>query len=157
MQRVIKSEIEFYPESVTDPLVLSSSNKLIFCFLAVEKGADGFLHDCGLAIFRTELCLLYKYGYPNDEAIPCHPLFSSNIGFDGYTISKVISSNWILEIEALNKTKWPNTNFIDRYDHWVFPFKETTLEVAAQNMVWELTSKPYQDVRIDMLDWLESN
>lgn len=157
MQRVIKSEVEFYPESVTDPLVISGSNKLIFCFLAVEKRADGFLHDCGLAVFKTELCLLHKYGYPNDEAVSCHPLFLSNVGFDGYTISKVINSAWVLELEACNKIKWPKTNFVDRYEHWIFPFKETTLEVVAQNMTWELTSKSYKTIQMEMLEWLEGN
>lgn len=157
MQKCIKSEVEFYPESMTDPLVLSSSNKLIFCFLAVEKRSDGLLYDCGLAIFRTELCLLQKYGYPNDEAIMCYPLFSSNIGFDGYSISKVTNSSWIKELESLNKIRWPNTNFVDKYDHWVFPFKETTLEIIASSMTWELTFKPYEAVKIEMLDWIDNS
>ncbi len=142
----------FIPESVTDPFIMSDVNNLVFCFLAVAQKKDGYFHNCGLAIFRTESCLLYKSGYPNDEASLCSPLV--DYGFDGYNISKVKESDWIKEVEYQNRKKWPNSNYSENYEHWVFPFKETTLEILASDLKWELTKKEYPEVQQEMLSWI---
>ncbi len=148
-------DLGFRAESVTDPLIISDASNLTFCFLTVSPKDDGVCENSGLAIFRSKSCLIYKSGYPNDEASLCSPLVAT--GFDGFSISKVIDSDWVKEIEGQNSKKWPNTNYSNRFSHWVFPFKDTTLEVIAADLEWELTEKPYSEVQIEMVSWINDN
>jgi hypothetical protein len=155
MPSVTKMDLDFQAESITEPLIIADSNNLIFCFLAVSAKEDGYLYDCGLAIIRTKSCLIHKHGYPNDEAAIAHPL--CEYGFDGFEISKVEDSDWIKEIEKQNSKLWPNSVYSDRFKHWVFPFKETTLELIAKDIEWELSEEPYDIVRTKMLSWIAEN
>ena len=155
MPSVIKMDLDFQPESITEPLVIADSNNLIFCFLAVRANDDGFMHDCGLAVFRTKSCLIHKHGYPNDEAVIAHPL--CQFGFDGFQICEVQNSNWIEDIEEQNSLIFPNSIYSDSFKHWIFPFKETTLEIIAKDIEWELSSESYDLVRANMLSWIADN
>jgi hypothetical protein len=151
MTRIIKPDLSFHAESVTDPLVIGDTNKLIFCFWAVEEKTG---EECGWAIFKSKLCLQFKYGYPNDEAFGLHPLRKYRLS--GWTISKVEDSDWIKEIEQQNKQKWPETDYLSRFEHWIFPFKETTLEVIADKLEWELKAGSYQDMQLEMIKWINN-
>jgi hypothetical protein len=101
--------------------------------------------------------LIYKYGYPNDEAAPMHPL--QKYGFDGANISTVKYSPWVQELEQQNQKKWPSTDFQNRYEHWLFPFKETTLEVIAEKLAWRLlpVETPYKQVQVEIMNWINTN
>jgi hypothetical protein len=151
MPSVIKSELRFHAESVTDPLVIGDTNKLIFCFWAVDEKTG---EECGWAIFRSKLCLLFKYGYPNDEAFVLHPL--REYGLTGLGISKVKESDWIKEIEQQNRQKWPKTDYLSCFEHWIFPFKENTLEVIADKLEWELKEGSYQEIQVEMIKWINN-
>jgi hypothetical protein len=155
MSSVSKIDLGFQAESITEPLVIADSSNLIFCFLAVNTKEDGYLHDCGLAIIRTNSCLIHKHGYPNDEAAIAHPLREH--GFDGFQISNVQDSYWIKEIEKQNSQLWPDSIYSDRFKHWIFPFKETTLELIAKDIEWEISEEPYEVVRTKMLSWIAEN
>ena len=155
MPKVESLNLNFQIESGTDPFVIGDVNNLIFCFLTVSHGDDGNLHDSGLAVFRTKSSLLYKHGYPNDEAISCSALIEH--GFDGYSISKVIDSDWIQEISNKNDKKWRSSDYFSHFSHWVFPFKETTLEIIAMDLDWYLTDKSYSQVQSEMLAWIYQN
>ncbi|MDO1451289.1 hypothetical protein Q0590_33755 [Rhodocytophaga aerolata] len=154
--KVLEAKLPFRAESVTDPLVIGDMNRLIFGFWATAPHTDGVWHPCGWALFYTKHCLQYKYGYPNDEASPMHPL--TKYGFDGYNISQVKYSDWIRQLEIQNQQKWPATDFLNRYEHWIFPFKETTLEVIAEKLQWRLMSKEiaYKDIQQEMIDWINN-
>jgi hypothetical protein len=133
---------------VTDPLVIGDAGKLIFSYWAVDELTG---EEWGWAIFRTKSCLLYKSGYPNDEAFGLHPLVGYGLGWG---ISKVEDSDWIKEVERQNKRQWPGTDYLNRFEHWIFPFKETTLEVIADKLAWELQVKSYKEVQIEMIEWI---
>lgn len=72
---------------------------------------------------------------------------------DGWRISKVNDSDWIKEVESQNKLKWSHTDYMSRFEHWVFPFKETTLEVIANKLEWELKEGTYENIQLEMIKW----
>lgn len=152
MQQVVSAKLGFRPEAVCDPWVLSHAGALTFCFWVTDTDASDKL-DGQLAVFKTTTCLLYKYGYPNDEAQVFHPLCQSAAMRSG-TIAKVLDSAWQAEIEAINRKSFPESHLTRHFEHWVFPFKETVLEIIAKDLYWEITEKPYDTVRREMLEWL---
>ncbi len=152
MQQVVNANLGFRPEAVCDPLVFGYTGTLTFCFLVTDTAEPDAL-DGRLAVFKTRSCLLYKYGYPNDEAQIFHSLCQS-AAMRGGTIARVLDSAWLAEIEALNRKSFPESNITRHFEHWVFAFKETVLEVIVKDMSWTITEKPYDTVRMEMLEWL---
>src|SRR4051794_36899649 len=82
--------------SVPAETVLQDGWKTYLLFWSVSKsvGASGYLDDLGVAVVDCQGCVLTKFGYPNDEGTPEHPLYS--LGFDvGSSIQEVVASNWV--------------------------------------------------------------
>lgn len=77
--------------------------------------------------------LIYKYGYPNDEAMDAHPMAKYGLGF--YGLFEVLNSPWIIEIRNSN---WihprHNNNMYNDYKHYIARFKDVTLDVICSKM-----------------------
>ncbi|XZF16180.1 hypothetical protein ACTHGU_08580 [Chitinophagaceae bacterium MMS25-I14] len=75
-------------------------------------------------------CYSAKLGSPNDEVLHGHPLYGK--GLDYYEPFIVRNSNWVKELENINKVHagyrpetWKKLN------HYLFPFHDTTFECLA--------------------------
>jgi len=70
-------------------------------FFAVSESiaSSGFFEDKGVAVLECVSCSMTKFGYPNDEGRPEHPLY--RLGLDaGPPILEVRDSHWATEIFA---------------------------------------------------------
>jgi hypothetical protein len=72
------------------------------------------------------------FGFPNDEALGGHALFSPDDGLSFYATHEVLESTWLEEVRAIERahpqsaaTPFPNTR------HWVLTFHDSTLDALA--------------------------
>jgi hypothetical protein len=74
-----------------------------------------------------------KFGYPNDEALPGHPLYSR--GLRNYGIFEVLNSTWRKMLADQNVVSFPNPKPSARSSrHFVVTFHDSTLECIAESI-----------------------
>lgn len=110
--------------------VFSSQQKL---YLILEKTDDN--------IYALKFnFLIYKYGYPNDEI--SHPLSKYGLGI--YGIFKINNSPWLAEIINTNRQHPRHSdNMYAGVQHYIFNFKDVTLEVLCRKMEEVQITKAY--------------
>jgi hypothetical protein len=85
-----------------------------------------------VAILRFEGVLQFRLGYPNDEALPGHPLAS--FGLKHYTAYLVGNSPLIAEIENQNRVHPAfKPGMYENFRHWIVTFHDETLEVVGRS------------------------
>lgn len=69
----------------------SGTTYLLFC--AVSKSVDetGYLKDLGIAVVECKHCSAAKFGYPNDEGLAEHPLYTLGLGAAESSILEVVA------------------------------------------------------------------
>jgi hypothetical protein len=83
-----------------------------------------------VAILKFEGVLQYRFGYPNDEALPGHPLYQFGLGYYGFFT--VENSPLISEIGKQNEFhRQHHPGIYKKFRHWVVTFHDETLEVIA--------------------------
>jgi hypothetical protein len=141
-------DIGFVPETaVSEPVLLQTDHVTILTFSAKQKGSDGKYLDAGYGIVEFDLCTITKFGYPNDEALPGHPLRDK--GLRAYRVFEIHNSSWTRLITAQNRVAFPKTpDSTGR--HFIFTFHDSTFECIARGMQASLSSKPYAEIFEDI-------
>jgi hypothetical protein len=86
-----------------------------------------------LAVLRFPICQILKFGYPNDEALPGHPLYAK--GLRHYNLFEVLDSTWIAALADQNLVAFPNPRGEPRPDHhFVITFHDSTFECIADHL-----------------------
>jgi hypothetical protein len=116
---------------------------VIFRAVAKTKEFSGKYADVGWAIVRLKRCMQSKFGYPNDEAFPGHPLYSK--GFSGHGIFEVINSNWEQTLVEQNRIAFPKTSSWN-LRHLIFPFKENVLECLVKDFEVRVENRPFGEL-----------
>ena len=92
--------------------------------LTEEDGED-------IAALRFTRCLQHKFGYPNEEAISGHPLWSHGLEYCACT--ELQGSDWLAEITKQNEVHARHKeSMFSSYRHFIFPFHDTTFECLAE-------------------------
>src|SRR5215831_2665914 len=94
-------------------------------------GSDhpGFRQQVALLNFRTTS--LFRFGYPNEEAISGHPLHKYGLTWYGFHI--VENSPLIAELASQNKVHpMNNPSHWQKLRHWIITFHDETLEVVGR-------------------------
>jgi hypothetical protein len=74
--------------------------------------------------------MIATFGYPNDEALPGHPLYGAGLG--PYGVFEVSDSSWKRQIIEQNKRCFPRTPpHYDSLRHFVVTFQDSTFECLA--------------------------
>lgn len=133
-----------FPESACDPFIVSNGSRLGFCFLAMKENNHGQLERAGFALVRSETCLIYKSGYPNDEARAGQQFRDGTP--DLLEIQQITNSPWLKQL---------NPPHAQEFKHWLFPFKETTLELLARDLQIELLAQDYHSCQMMLVEWVE--
>ncbi|EEF60707.1 hypothetical protein [Pedosphaera parvula] len=141
-------DIGFLPEAaVSEPVLLQTDYATILTFSAVRRTPDGKREDAGYGIIELDLCWVTKFGYPNDEALPGHPL--SETGLDAYGVYEVRNSSWVKLITEQNRVAFPKTPD-SKQRHFIFTFHDSTLECIARGLRPSLSTKPYGEIFEDI-------
>jgi hypothetical protein len=152
---VVEYDLGCFPElAVSGPLLMADDERLVFSFNATRLAADGFhREDAGRAVVRAPSCLAFKFGYPNDEARPGHPLYRR--GFVGTAVYEVLESSWVAELVRQNRVRFPDSD-VSKWGvrHFLFAFHETTLELLALGLEVSMSGEPLAAEVSRMRAWL---
>lgn len=124
-EQVVKLNLDYFdPEpNVPEPVLVNSEH---VCYLIYNEW-DGVRKA-----LQFERCYIAKFGYPNDEALMAHPLYSKGLGF--YGSYEVINSVWIKELRRNNKTTHPDRDIMLESRHFMFTFHDSTFECIANGV-----------------------
>jgi hypothetical protein len=123
---------------------------LTFFAMSTVLNAHGKYDDLGRAVVHIKGLIQSKFGYPNDEAFPGHPL--SGRGFDGCGIFEVVGGSWMRELVAQNKVAFPNTGDSWECRHFIFPFKEHVFECLARDIEVTYTRDGTKSILLKFVD-----
>lgn len=120
-----------YPRPV---LVHDGSTALLY-FTAAAR-SPGTEEERVVAV--CEQCVCSKLGYPNDEALAGHALYSSGLGFCG--IFEVRPSPWMEEVKTSNRVSFPKFDMPDSM-HIIVTLHDHTFECLTQKFSVHLASE----------------
>ena len=144
-QYAVPLNLGFRSETGTPyPFLFQNDYSTALTFIAKAEQPDGSWGPSGIAVVRFDLCILTKFGYPNDEALAGHPLSGRGLGpYDAY---EVLNSRWDRQVRDQNRVSFPNgTRPKDR--HYIFTFHDSTFECLCRGMKSaELVWTHYDDV-----------
>jgi hypothetical protein len=131
MDEVIKLDVPWLPDpGAPDPHLLtgdSGPTMVVYRTAAIAPTDEEF------AVLRFPVCTIVKFGYPNDEALPGHPLYPKGLSY--YGIFEVLDSSWSTSLEEQNLVSFPNPSRLRRSGrHFVVTFHESTLECIAERL-----------------------
>lgn len=155
MDTVVEYDIGCFPElAVSGPVLMADDERLVFSFNATRLAADGHhREDAGRAVVRVPSCLTFKFGHPNDEARPGHPLYAR--GFVGTAVYEVLGSSWAAEQARQNRVKFPDFDLLSLgIRHFLFAFHESTLEVLCRGLEVSMSAEPLSAEISRMRSWL---
>lgn len=125
-------DIGVVPEaSVSEARLMQSEDGAVLSFSAMRLQRDGMRTDAGIATVHFVHCAVTMFGYPNDEALPGHPLYRS--GLSAYGVFEVVNSSWIRQVTEQNRVAFPSTRD-SRERHFIFTFHDSTFECIADDL-----------------------
>ena len=132
--------------SVPAETVIQDGWKTYLLFFAVSKavGSSGYLDDFGVAILNCQQCVMSKFGYPNDEGLPDHPLYYSGMAEAISSVLEVVDSAWPAEVDGQRVSSarriWGSRGIAPDWfkdcksRHFVVALKEKTFECLASSI-----------------------
>lgn len=107
------------------PVLVASEHRALFAFE----------HTDGLArIAEFVGCVAVRFGFPNDEAQPGHPLWNAGLSF--YAAHEVSDSPWLSELRAIESAHplaaalpFPVAR------HFILTFHDSIIEAVAHDVV----------------------
>jgi hypothetical protein len=149
---VVEIDVGCVPEAaISGPVLLQSDRRAILTFNAMRVRADGMREDAGTAVVELRDCVCTQFGYPNDEALPGHPLYRRGLGAHGYAVYEVLRSSWVRRLEAQNRVCFPNTGTW-RARHFVVAMHDSTFECIAGDLALRVVAAPSDDLFVGLLD-----
>jgi hypothetical protein len=154
--------------SAYDQLVIEGMGAMhvLFDAISTKKGRDGLYGDKGIAAVECVACTATKYGYPNDEGLPEHPLWLKGLSECQSSIVEVRGSPWLEEVMG-QMTQSARRIWGDQYEriykvpesgrkrpgarHFIFLFREHTFECIASDLVVTLYSGSWPTVSARVL------
>jgi hypothetical protein len=106
----------------------------LYCAYYVSKALEDLTLG-EVAVLRFNGVLHFRFGYPNDEVLQAHALYTS--GLEHYQFHIVEGSPLIAELEEQNRVHERHVPgmYSKRFKHFVATFHDETLEVVAKEGV----------------------
>ncbi len=160
-ERVVELQVGCYPEAaISGGLLLQTEEEVFLLFNAMsdDKNAEGYSYRVGTAVMEFKCCHLTRFGYPNDEGRPEHPLDQQGLAAIAYSVCEVLNSSWAsAEVERMNKSAeriwgaarfqrrsheqdWPNTR------HFLVAFHDSIFECLADDFQLTVHAEPRSQV-----------
>jgi hypothetical protein len=148
-ERVVELDVPWVPEMAAPmPVLWQSEHQAVLAYHASPKAPGG-----PYCVVAFEGCLIATFGYPNEDALPGHPLHDK--GLEWYGFYEVEASSWIDKLKAQNAVTfpdadwWPDSPFAQGgpIRHFAITFHDSTFECLARSFAGEFTDDPIQVVR----------
>ena len=141
---VEKLDLGVVPEAaVSGGMLVQTETSTFLLFNAMRPTDEGRRESAGVAVLAFPGTVLSRFGLPNDEARPGHPLLG---GLDvGYEILEVHASDWRDEAERQNQVKFPASDFAGAR-HFIVAMHDSTFECLADGVTAEVSDEPYDVV-----------
>jgi hypothetical protein len=150
-------DIGYLPDaSAPYETVIQNGWSTYLVFYAVAKTANARPRGgsrLGVAVLECQGCVSAKFGYPNDEGLPEHPLFP--FGRVGSPVLEVINSPWAHElVQQINASAKRIGNGVDAgstpreplvLPHFIVLSKEKTFECVASALTVRLFADSFQE------------
>jgi hypothetical protein len=158
-ERVVELRLGCHPEAAVSGAVLLQSEEsgvLLFNAMSNELNADGCYEPLGTAVVEFERLHQTRFGGPNDEGRPEHPLDGKGLSEMSYAICEVLESSWAREEAArreagarrihrdLFEQFYKGQSFVQR--HFLFLFHDSTLECLADDVRVTLSKDPFSTI-----------
>ena len=141
-------DIGFEPEAaVSEAVLLQTEDGAVLSFSAVRPQPNGKRADAGYGIVEIDRCSLTKFGYPNDEALPGHPLHEKGLG--AYGVYEVHNSSWVKLMTQQNRVAFPKTPD-SKQRHFIITFHDCTFECIARDLKASTSTKRYAEIFDEM-------
>jgi hypothetical protein len=137
MDEVIKLEVPWLPDpGAPDPHLLAAENGPTTVVYSASELAPT---DDEFVVLRFPRCSIAKFGYPNDEALPGHPLYPKGLSYCG--LFEVLDSSWTVALAEQNLVSFPDSgpSWIGGR-HFIVTFHDSTLECIAERMEGRFSS-----------------
>ncbi|MFC7710076.1 hypothetical protein [Micromonospora lupini] len=90
------------------------------------------------------------FGYPNDEALPGHPLHDPTDDWE-YGFYEVQGSPWPGRLAAQNRVTFPDQTASGSQRHFLVVCHEDLVEVLSDDVTVELFDEPFEEVAMRAL------
>ena len=143
-EKVVELNVACAPEAaISGAELLQTEESAVLSFNAMTKKLSkrGVYENLGRAVMEFRGCLVTRFGYPNDEGLPEHPLYDKGLSeADG--ICEVLNSSWLAnEMAKAERTSrrihgvWPNFFWqvmAKNQRHFLVSFHDSTFECLAK-------------------------
>lgn len=141
--------------SVPAETLLQDGWSTFLLFFAVSKsiGSNGYLEDLGVAVLECVGCAMTRFGYPNDEGLPEHPLYQLGLMNASSAVLEVSDSAWSQKIsEQMTRSQkriWGGRQMpgsageLHRLRHFIITLKELTFECVAESLTVKHFAKDF--------------
>jgi hypothetical protein len=155
--------------SVPAETVIQDGWKTYLLFFAVSKvpGPSGRLDGLGVAVLDCDNCVMAKFGYPNDEGLPEHPLYCEGIADSTSFVLEVVDSAWATEVDgqrlASAQRIWGGRGIAPDWmkdcksRHFIVLLKEKTFECLASSMSVERFCPTFDEATAFVMGKLAEN
>jgi hypothetical protein len=158
-EQVVELKVGCHPEAaVSGAVLLQSDNAVFLLFNAMsdETNSQGRYEDVGAAVINFTHCKLTRFGGPNDEGLPEHPLYHKGLAQHGYSICEVVNSSWAAEVMERAK-KSARRIWGDRFQHaykdrkwttrhFIITFHDSTFECLADDLILSIHKDPFPQI-----------
>ena len=136
-ERAVSLGLPWTPDSDSPaPVVWQNEHRVVLAYRTAAT-APGW----PLAIIEFNSVLSATFGYPNDEALPGHPLYGAGLSF--YDIFEVVDSSWLARLQQQNRVAfpdvaaWPSGSSATSkapMRHFIITFHDSTFECLARTI-----------------------
>jgi len=142
VEEVVALEAPWAPSpGVPAPVLWQTESEAVLIY----KAAAATEHEGEHVVLVFAGCMATQFGYPNDEALPGHPLASKGLGY--YDIFEVLNSSWLARLTEQNRKVFPNAAASTRQPrHFVVTFHDSTFECLADGYAGQFTTDSVEAV-----------
>ncbi len=150
--KVVEIRLEYRPEAaISGGLLLQSEDDGVLIFNAMKEEPDGYWYNAGTGILEFKWLAKTKFGLPNDEARPGHPLYKAGLNKFGYGFVEVTQSSWLREEEQNNQVKFPKSS-LQKLRHFIVTFHDSTFECLAEDFELVVSDGPFNEIIAKYID-----
>jgi len=140
------------------PVTLASEYKLKLLYYYAKDLQENLIdmpkqrnkgEDTGVAVIEFKNYLVYKFGYPNVEALSSHPYYP--MGLEPYKLFEVVESDWVEKIEVMNRVHpFHNPIRYKMYRHFILTFEDSTFECIAREIELSFLPTTMRDALVEL-------